>query len=70
MKITIDPPQGWKYGFPKDFDPYLDPPLRQWLVEQGYPQELIEAAGSGFSVRTWGGVVTRDSFVPGLDSLC
>ena len=46
LKVTMcDPPEGWKYGFPKpvpeeyhtlgdDFD------LKRWLVNEGYPQEL------------------------------
>ena len=43
--LMIDPPEGWKYGFPKpvpeeyhtlgdDFD------LKRWLVNEGYPQQL------------------------------
>jgi hypothetical protein len=43
--LMIDPPEGWKYGFPKpvpeeyhtlgdDFD------LKRWLVDEGYPQQL------------------------------
>jgi hypothetical protein len=43
--LMIDPPEGWKFGFPKpvpevfhtlgdDFD------LKRWLVNEGYPQEL------------------------------
>jgi len=68
MKIMVDPPEGWKYNFPKEFDPSRDPPIRQWLVEQGYPAEIIESMGSAFFVRTWAG--SDHDFVPGLGTLC
>jgi hypothetical protein len=50
MKVTvIDPPGGWRYGFPKpvheefhtlgsDFD------LARWLVAEGYPEKDIGLA--------------------------
>lgn len=50
MKVLmIDPPSGWKYGFPKpvheefhtlggDFD------LARWLIDEGYPEKDIELA--------------------------
>ena len=59
FKITmIDPPSGWRYGFPKpaheeyhtlgdDFN------LLSWLVDEGYPQAEIDACGEQFHVRTW-----------------
>lgn len=37
----IDPPSGWKYGFPKKLP---DPPpmnVGAWLVENGYPQREV-----------------------------
>jgi hypothetical protein len=48
-KLIIDPPEGWRYGFPKpvheefhtlgsDFD------LGRWLVSEGYPAEDVELA--------------------------
>jgi hypothetical protein len=47
--LMIDPPEGWRYGFPKpvheefhtlgdDFD------LGKWLLDQGYPEKDIELA--------------------------
>ncbi len=47
--LMIDPPEGWKYGFPKpvheeyytlgeDFD------LGRWLVSEGYPAKDVELA--------------------------
>ena len=47
--LMIDPPEGWKYGFPKpvheeyhtlgdDFD------LKRWLIDERYPQKDIDLA--------------------------
>ena len=47
MSITtiIDPPAGWKYGFPKAIpDKVVPETLADWLVEEGYPEEDIELA--------------------------
>ena len=42
-KKIIDPPQGWRYGFPKVLpDDVKD--LRAWLLEQGYPEEWVDLA--------------------------
>lgn len=41
-KIMIDPPSGWKYGFPKEFKPGKDP--AELLRESGYPEKDIEFA--------------------------
>jgi len=64
MKIIIDPPGGYKYGFPKTYDSYRDGPIKQWLVENGYPQEEIDRAGANFTVRTMKG--GKKEFIPGL----
>lgn len=43
----VDPPEGWKFGFPKpipdgvDRDAFLDN-LNAWLVDNGYPQEEVD----------------------------
>ena len=48
-QTMIDPPEGWRYGFPKplhdefytlgeDFD------LSRWLINEGYPEKDIELA--------------------------
>lgn len=42
-RITIiDPPSGWKYGFPRPYDIKVDQTLEEWLIENGYPQSLID----------------------------
>ena len=52
MKM-IDPPSGWKYGFPKPIpDDRINDQLK-WLVEEGYPQKEIDILGEYFFCRTW-----------------
>ena len=40
----IDPPSGWKYGFPRpdDWDPDSGETRTEWFVRHGYPRELAE----------------------------
>ena len=48
----IDPPSGWKYGFPKAVpDDVAD--TMKWLVENGYPQKEIDSCGECFYCRHW-----------------
>lgn len=42
-RYWLDPPEGHRFGFPKDFEG--DPDLldiNQWLLNNGYPQEEID----------------------------
>jgi len=48
----VDPPSGWKYGFPKA-KPDDATHLIAWLLSEGYPQSEIDNMGSMFFVRTW-----------------
>ena len=45
-KLYIDPPSGWRYGFPKelpdDYFNYTPERKTQWLIEQGYPKKLVD----------------------------
>ena len=53
MKVTyIDPPQGWKYGFPKVL-PKGPVDIKTWLIEEGYPKDLIESYGEHFNCGMW-----------------
>tara|TARA_A200000159_G_scaffold74636_1_gene69369 strand:+ start:1156 stop:1341 length:186 start_codon:yes stop_codon:yes gene_type:complete len=53
MKVTmIDPPSGWKYGFPKPL-PTGTKDVMQWLLEQGYPQKEIDKCGDHFYCKHW-----------------
>ena len=49
----IDPPGGWKYGFPKVIPPEHLTRTLAWLVEQGYPQAEIDNCGKNFYCRYW-----------------
>ena len=49
----IDPPSGWKYGFPKPIPEDRLKDSTVWLVEQGYPQHLIDDLGEHFYCRYW-----------------
>ena len=43
----VDPPSGWLYGFPKAVPNSVlksESLLRIWLLGNGYPGELLEAA--------------------------
>lgn len=52
MKKMIDPPEGWRYGFPKEIPADVTDTL-SWLVEQGYPRSLIDRLGNSFFCRHW-----------------
>lgn len=44
MKVRyIDPPEGWKYGFPKKM-PDTPVDMSEWLFGEGYPNDLIPLA--------------------------
>lgn len=43
-KRFIDPPEGWKYGFPKEMPCDTAVDLSEWLFGEGYPADLIPLA--------------------------
>jgi len=49
-RVWIDPPSGWMYGFPKICEDASRIVVHDWLVEQGYPEDLITP---GIIVRIW-----------------
>lgn len=53
MRLFIDPPKGWLYGFPKIWDEEKDGHFEEWLVSQGYPAQMIKNYGEAFFVRQW-----------------
>ena len=55
----IDPPAGWKYGFPKLWNGEGD--LTEWLVSKGYPKREIARLGAQFPVRQWEPSVEDDT---------
>ena len=56
-KLVVDPPEGWRYGFPKavpDGQMKMSwEEKKDWYVEQGYPLEKIEELGNFFYVSMW-----------------
>ena len=40
----VDPPEGWRYGFPKKFDITPGETFAQWLVRRGYPESMLDLA--------------------------
>ena len=50
----IDPPWGWKYGFPKEIpDNIEDSNILEWLVENGYPKKELELFKGILPYRVW-----------------
>ena len=49
--VWVDPPSGWQYGFPKLYNREVDGDISEWMVQQGYPEELMDSANLG--TRTW-----------------
>lgn len=50
----IDPPSGWKYGFPKPFEPAPEQEIDDWLIKNGYPQSEINLwLGRAIPCRVW-----------------
>lgn len=53
-RVWVDPPSGWKYGFPKVYDPVTDNPnVVEWIIDSGYPRKLMESFKDHFHYRTW-----------------
>jgi len=54
MGKMIDPPSGWRYGFPKELPKEVKPEdINDWLVTEGYPKEIIDDLGEFFHFRVW-----------------
>ena len=53
MQIWVDPPEGWKYGFPAIYDPEKDGQMSDWIVRKGYPLLTIKEYGESWAVRCW-----------------
>ena len=51
-KMMIDPPVGWRFGFPRVYDPKPGQSEAEWFAEVGYPQELIDRGMLKYC-RTW-----------------
>jgi hypothetical protein len=51
--IWVDPPEGWRYGFPAIYDPEKDGQMSDWIVRKGYPLQTIKEYGESWAVRCW-----------------
>jgi len=55
MTLYIDPPSGWRYGFPKPAPTNLremtTEQLHGWLCINGYPRKMIDMWDKGIPVR-------------------
>lgn len=53
MMLIIDPPAGWRYGFPRPLPLEVNPELLDdWLLSMGYPKKLIDQGMSRYC-RYW-----------------
>jgi hypothetical protein len=52
-KVWVDPPEGWRYGFPAIYDPDTDGQMSEWIVNKGYPVSLIQEYGESWTIRCW-----------------
>mgnify|MGYP003488262259 FL=1 len=55
--ILIDPPSGWRYGFPKAItqEQYKDiTNLKQWCIDNGYPLSEAISYGEYFNIQISG----------------
>ena len=52
-EMMIDPPSGWRYGFPRIFPSEARGRTLEWLVANGYPQREIDNMGDHFYCRYW-----------------
>ena len=52
--IWIDPPSGWKYGFPKEIPLETkiegEDAVKAWLLANGYPQYEIDNGGMRYKL--------------------
>lgn len=44
-ELLVDPPSGWRYGFPKTWNKATHPDMVEWLIENGYPERAARDAG-------------------------
>jgi hypothetical protein len=49
--MLIDPPMGWRYGFPKKLPTPEPADIVEWLISEGYPRALYEELKTCFHYR-------------------
>lgn len=50
IAVWVDPPSGWKYGFPKEAPYPLPDNMIEWVIDQGYPRVEVESLGEHFYI--------------------
>lgn len=50
--MIIDPPSGWRYGFPREYNPVQGQTLEDWLRSKGYP-DWLNTESNRSSCRYW-----------------
>ena len=58
VKDFYDPPEGWKYGFPKEYKPLPGESIEDTLRRDGYPEHLMKLAGH---CRFWSATLIRST---------
>jgi hypothetical protein len=53
MVTYIDPPSGWRFGFPKALPDPKPENTREWLIANGYPEKMIDSFNEHFYCRYW-----------------
>ena len=53
--LMCDPPEGWKYGFPRRVPMvwHDEKDIRPWILACGYPPEVMKSYGDHFNIRFW-----------------
>ena len=41
-RMWVDPNEGWRWGFPKIWEPEKDGNVRAWLIRNGYPEAELQ----------------------------
>jgi hypothetical protein len=52
-KLWVDPPEGWKFGFPAIYDSETDGQMSEWIISKGYPVQTIKEYGEQWHIRCW-----------------
>ena len=61
-RYYVDPPSGWQYGFPAEYDKSKDGSLEEFLLSKGYPQKDIKFALE--HTRSW---YENETFTRGIE---
>ena len=64
MVLVVDPPEGWRFGFPKIVPEWLKPEdMDAWIVQQGYPRSIRDSH-SELTFRLWYKEVPQSDLPP------